>query len=72
MYEGHEYKFFRDLSVTAEGGRGYCRSHGGQLVSINSEEEQQFIEYKVVRKRTLSAFVGGNDKHEGKLLQALI
>ena len=36
------------------------------LVSINTEEEYQFIVREVLRGRTLSAFVGGTDIEEGK------
>ena len=64
--EGHQYKFFSDLSITANGGRDQCYQHGGLLVSINTREEQEFIQYKVLRKRTLSAFIGGSDRVEGK------
>ena len=38
---------------------------GGMLVSINNKLELDFITDRVLRKRTLSAFIGGMDREEG-------
>ena len=35
------------------------------LVSINNEDELNFIKTEVLRGRTLSAFIGGSDNEEG-------
>ncbi|KAK2157989.1 hypothetical protein LSH36_179g02007 [Paralvinella palmiformis] len=57
----HQYKYFSAALSTAESSRLSCRDHGGMLVSIDSEEEGQFVSLKVLKKRTLSVFIGGND-----------
>ena len=58
-YLDHSYKFFSDLTITADQARVECGSHAGLLVSVNSPQELEFIELSVLRKRTLSAFIGG-------------
>lgn len=65
-HDGHEYKYISDVTITADDARRQCRTHGAQLVSINDEEEQKVIHYDVVKKRTLSAFIGGTDTNQGK------
>ena len=64
--DNHEYKFFSDTTITAKGAREACKSHGALLASIRDEEEQDFLEYSVVKQRTLSAFIGGSDEQEGR------
>ena len=65
-YGNHLYKFYRDLTITSDDAVAACRLQGGMLVSINSAEEQEFIDFSVLRKRTLSAFIGSRS-NEGTL-----
>ncbi len=42
-FSGHRYKYF-DVNMTWTEARAYCRSLGGHLATITSEEEQAFID----------------------------
>ncbi len=64
-FEDYSYKFFSDVFATARVAADACRGEGGLLVSINSAEEMEFVALSVLRKRTLSAFIGGTDSAEG-------
>ncbi len=66
-HNGHEYKYFGDISITAAAARQKCMDSQGMLVSINSDQEEEFIATKVLRKRTLAAFISGTDEKEGDL-----
>ena len=65
-FDGHEYRFYPDTTITALESRAACLEHGALLASINSATEQEFISEKVVSKRTLAAFIGGTDEARGK------
>ena len=71
-FGGHSYKYFEDLTITAERSRDACAQHGALLVSINNAEEQEFIVDNVLRRRTLSAFIGGSDMEEGSFYFCLL
>ena len=45
--------------------RDACHGVGGMLVSINDDNEFNYIADRVLRTRTLSAFIGGFDDKEG-------
>ncbi len=64
-YNGHEYKYFEATTVTASEAERQCRELGALLVSINSDEEEEFIANKVLSRRTLSTYIGGSDKDSG-------
>ena len=64
-YNGHLYQYFTDGTVSARDASEYCAADGALLVSINTAEEMTYIEDEVLRKRTLSAFIGGSDEDEG-------
>ena len=54
-----------DGSSTASSAQEKCEDMGAMLVSINNEDELNFIKTEVLRGRTLSAFIGGSDNEEG-------
>ena len=66
-FSGHSYKYFSSLTVTARDARDACLVEGGLLVSINNDDEMDFLIDSVLRRRTLSAFIGGTDENEGNL-----
>ncbi len=66
-YNGHEYKYFDDIGITGAAARQECVDIEGMLVSINSDQEEEFIATKVLRKRILGAFIGGTDEKDGDL-----
>ena len=66
-FGNHWYKFFEDQHMTGQEAVKACRDNGGLLVSINSQQEHQFISVTVLRERALSAFSGGSDVQDGKI-----
>ena len=64
-YKNHTYKYFEDETMTAVRAEQECQKLGTLLVSINDAEEADFIVNSVVRKRTLSAFIGASDVETG-------
>jgi hypothetical protein len=60
----HQYKYFADKHSTAESSKRECHKNGGMLVSINDREEADFVTLTVLKKRTLSVFIGGVDQGE--------
>ena len=64
-YRGHTYKYFDDGTITGVRAHEECRKKGTLLVSINDAEEADFIAISVLRKRTLSAFIGATDNNTG-------
>ena len=65
-YDSHLYKYVVDGSVSARGASDACAQKGALLVSINDEQEMLFLKESVLRRRTLSAFIGGSDELKGK------
>ncbi len=66
-FSGHSYKYFSNLTVTARDARDACMAEGGLLVSINNDDEMDFLIDSVLRRRTLSGFIGGTDEEEGNM-----
>jgi len=64
-FNGHSYKFFYDKHSSANDANRLCRTMGAMLVSINSADEMTFLGRRVLRKRTLSAFIGGTRDSAG-------
>ena len=71
-YNGHSYKYFSGGTLNAGQANEQCQRDGGLLVSINTREEFNFVSKEVLKKRTLSAFIGGSDLINGKLVNWLI
>jgi len=80
-FNNHTYKFFydrhadaRDADVTSHGMTSHrdadvaCHSLGAMLVSIGNEDEMKFIGQRVLRKRTLSGYIGGTRDETGQSL----
>ena len=65
VFDGHQYRFYPDTTITALESRAACLEHGALLASINSAEEQEFISTSVFSRRTLAAFIGGTDEATG-------
>ena len=70
-HEGNLYKFVSDGSISARQAGEACEREGALLVSINSEREMLFIKERVLRQRTLSAFIGGAAQRTGRLHSVL-
>ncbi|KAI0229965.1 hypothetical protein LSAT2_019633 [Lamellibrachia satsuma] len=64
VYNGHTYRYFSDLTISGHRARSACRSLQGLLVSVNTQAEHDFLAARVLRLRTLSAFIGGTDEDE--------
>ena len=62
----NEYKFFENASLTSQGAKEACAKLGALLLSINNADEQTFVANRVLRKRTLAAFIGGSDAGNGE------
>ena len=65
IFNNHTYKYFADQAITGHRADQQCQDKGTLLVSINSEEEAEFVGNGVLRKRTLSAYIGGSDEDRG-------
>ena len=59
QHGGHVYKYFSDQSGSVLDSRDQCRQHGSLLLSINNVFEEDFVTADVLRKRTLSSYMGG-------------
>ena len=68
VYGQHRYKYFDDGSITGERAASECQKMGALLASINDPQEADFISNRVLRKRTLSAFIGATDTETGTLI----
>ena len=60
------YQYTQQLQITALQASMECKAMGALLLSINGEEEFNFIHDEVLRGRTLSAFIGGSDAEQGE------
>ena len=60
-FRNHSYKYFSHTRISASEAHEECFAIGGMLVSVNSQEEHDFLSDRVLRQRTLSAFIGGTD-----------
>ena len=65
MYDDHIYRYISDGAITASLAHLRCREIGAMLVSVNTDEELEFIKSEVLRGRTLSAFIGASDNKQG-------
>ena len=65
----HSYKFFFDKLSNAVQAEAACRVYGAKLVSINTADEMDFVALKVVRRRVLSAYIGGQLDVTGIIIQ---
>lgn len=63
---GHYYKYFQNITISEIDAAQACAQHKGLLVSIDSEDEMNFIEKHVLFRRTLSAFIGGTQISPGR------
>ena len=63
----NEYKYFENATLTSKGAKEACAQLGALLLSINNQDEQTFVATRVLRKRTLAAFIGGSDGARGKI-----
>ena len=64
-FNGHQYRYYPDATITGLNSRAACLEHGALLASINSQEEQDFISDNVFSRRTLASFIGGTDEVTG-------
>ena len=57
-YNGHYYKLF-EMSLSWSEAEEYCKGIGGHLVSVNSEQEQTFIESISQVSSKINIWIGG-------------
>ena len=60
-FTGHGYKYFANSTISANDAAKACIEQRGLLTSINTKEEMDFIANNVLRRRTLSAYIGGSN-----------
>ena len=68
-FNGHQYRYYPDTTITALNSRTACLEHGALLASINTAEEQEFLSNSVFSQRTLAAFLGGTDEAIGNVIR---
>lgn len=59
-YNGHYYKVF-DISLTWENAKEYCENIGGHLVTITSQEEQDFVHDLLQSCTKTDYYIGGEN-----------
>ena len=57
-FQGHRYKTYRAALSWSEA-RDACEKMGGHLVTINSEEEQDFVTHLILRGNANCYWIGG-------------
>lgn len=66
-YNGHEYKYLPDASLTHLESQRKCTEMGGLLVSLNTKEEETFITENILGEAPVSAYIGGVHDEAGRL-----